>query len=59
MLIGHLYLLGGWSGADLRTDMKKAFMCLKEIGLHAQNLLTILGLSVNIIGGCGLPMPHC
>ena len=26
-------------------------MCLKEIGLHAQNLLTILGSIINIIGG--------
>ena len=26
-------------------------MCLKEIGLRAQNMLTILGSIVNIIGG--------
>ena len=26
-------------------------MCLKEIGLHAQNILTILGSTINIIGG--------
>jgi hypothetical protein len=26
-------------------------MCLKEIGLCAQNMLTILGLIVNMIGG--------
>ena len=26
-------------------------MCLKEIGLHAQNIRTILGSTVNIIGG--------
>ena len=26
-------------------------MCLEEIGLHAQNLITILGSRVNRIGG--------
>ena len=26
-------------------------MCLKEIGLHAQNMITILGSIVNISGG--------
>ena len=26
-------------------------MCLKEIGLYAQNMITILGLIVNMIGG--------
>ena len=26
-------------------------MCLKEIGLHTPNLLTILGSIINIIGG--------
>ena len=26
-------------------------MCLKEIGLHAQNVSTILGSMVNMIGG--------
>ena len=26
-------------------------MCLREIGLHAQNMLTILGSVVNMIGG--------
>jgi hypothetical protein len=28
-------------------------MCLKEIGLHAHNMLTIVGLKVNIIRGGG------
>ena len=28
-------------------------MCLKEIGLHAKNLFTILGSIANIIGGGG------
>ena len=37
---------------DLRTDTKNT--CLKEIGLHAQELLTILGSNVNIIGEGGL-----
>lgn len=31
IFIGHPYLIGGWLGADLRTDTKKN-MCLKEIG---------------------------
>ena len=26
-------------------------MCLKDIGLHAQNMITILGSMINIIGG--------
>ena len=33
------------------TGLKKDIMCLKEIGSHAQNMLTILGSIVNIIGG--------
>jgi hypothetical protein len=32
-------------------DTKEGIMCQKEIELHAQNLLTILGFIVNIIGG--------
>lgn len=42
ILIKHLYLSARWLDADLRMDTKKA-SCFKEIGLHAQNLLTILG----------------
>ena len=26
-------------------------MCLKEIGLYAQNMITILSLTINMIGG--------
>ena len=34
-------------------------MCLNEIGVHAQNLLTILDSIVNISGGpCGLLMAY-
>ena len=36
-------------GVTLRTNTKK-ITCLKEIGLHAQNMLTIIGSRVNIIG---------
>ena len=35
---------GSWNGYQKG-------MCLKEIGLHAQNMLTILSLIVNIIDG--------
>lgn len=41
---------GMWLGAGLKMDTKKS-MCLKEIGLHAQNMLTILSSIVNMIGG--------
>ena len=38
-------------------------VCLKEVGLHAHNLLTIVGSIINIRGGGGGPMwpsyPHC
>ena len=47
IFIKHLYLSGVWLGVS--TDIKKAGV-LKEIGLHAQKLLTILGSIVNIIG---------
>jgi len=39
-------LSGFWLDMDLRRDMNK--MCLQEIGLSAQNLLTILGSIVSI-----------
>ena len=38
----------------VRCELKKAhekYTCLKEIGLHTQNLLTSVGSIVNIIGG--------
>ena len=35
----YVYLSDVWVDVDLRTDLKKN---LKEIGLHAQNMLTIL-----------------
>jgi hypothetical protein len=46
----HLYLSGVWLGVDLRTESRKT-LCLKEIGLSAENLLTILHSTVNITGG--------
>ena len=46
----HLHLSGGWLGAELRTNTRRT--CdLKEIGLQAQNVLTILNSIVNTIGG--------
>jgi hypothetical protein len=42
-------LSGTWLGVPPRTDTKK--MCLKEIGLCVQNMITALGSIVNIIGG--------
>ena len=36
-----LYLSGAWADADLRTNTQKV-TCLKEIGLHVQNMVTIL-----------------
>ena len=43
-----------WFGVAPRMDTKrkrKKGMCLKEIGLRAQNLITILSSIVNMIGG--------
>ena len=42
-----------WLSVDLRADNEKnknKNMHLKEIGLHAQNMLTILGSIVNVSG---------
>ena len=41
-----------WLGVDLRMDNQKD-MCLEEIGLCAQSMITILGATINIIGGGG------
>ena len=49
-LDGHLYLSGLWLGLAPRMATKKTFF-YKEIGLCAQNMIIILGLVVNIIGG--------
>ena len=49
-LIKHLNLSGVWSGVDLRTDLKKD-MCLEDIELRAQNMLTNLGSIFSMIGG--------
>ena len=43
-----------FEGYVVRCAFKNAYQkdtCLKEIGLHAQNMTTILGSIVNIIGG--------
>ena len=37
-----------WCG--YKNEYKKD-MCLKEIGLHAQNMITILSFTINMIGG--------
>ena len=42
-LISQLYVSGVWFSVDVRMDTKKCIRCSKEIGLHAQNLITILG----------------
>ena len=38
--MGHVYLTGMWVAMAPRMDTKDM---LKEIGLHAQNMITILG----------------
>ena len=48
ILIKHLQLSGMWLGVAPRIDTKKTY--LKETGLHAQNMITILGSINNIIG---------
>jgi hypothetical protein len=50
ILIAHLYLSGVWLELDLKTDTKKDIFN-KHIGLHAQNMFTILGSIINIIDG--------
>jgi hypothetical protein len=47
VLIGHLYVSGIWSG--VAPKMEKHVQ--KYIGLHAPNMITILGPLVNIIEG--------
>ena len=42
-----------WFGVAPRTDIEKK-CALKKIKLRAQNVITILGSIVNIIGGWGL-----
>ena len=39
-----------WFCVALRINFKKD-MCLKEIRLRAQNMLIVLDLTINIIGG--------
>ena len=50
-----LYSSGMWLDLAPRTDTKKT--CVKkEIGLRAQNMITILSSIVNLIGGTSLTM---
>ena len=41
----------GVVGCGSKNKHRKDIMCLKEMALCAQNMLTILGSIVNIIGG--------
>lgn len=54
IIIQHLYLSGVWLLVDLKGTPK--YMCFKEIGLWAQNVSTISGAIVNIIGGFYMTM---
>ena len=47
--LGRLVLIQQSNHVDVRTDAIKTW--LKEIGLRAQNFLTILGSIINITGG--------
>lgn len=49
ILIGSLFLSGTWLGAASRVDTKKE--CLKDIALHAQNMIAHLGSRFNRIRG--------
>ena len=49
ILVGHLYLSGMWLDVALRTKIPKRYV-FKEIGLHVQNMITILGSITTIIG---------
>ena len=51
-LLIHLYLSNAWLGVCLQEQIPK-YMCLKEIGLDAQNMITIVSPMVNIIRGGG------
>ena len=48
-LLKDLYLSGIWIGVAPRTDTKNT--CSKEIGLHARDMIIVLGSIVNIIEG--------
>ena len=49
-LMGHLHLSGVWVRCGFKNGHQRG-MCLKEIGLCAQNLLSILRSIVSIIIG--------
>ena len=53
-VIQPLNLHGEWFGAALRMDTKDT--CLNNVGLHAQIVITILVLIVNISRGHGTCM---
>ena len=48
--IGHLHLSGMWLCVDPRTCTKNTFV-LEEIKLRVQNMLTILGSTINMVEG--------
>ena len=55
-LVTYLYQTPIFEWYVVRCGSKNRYqndLCLKEIGLHAQNMVTILGSTVNIIGGWG------
>ena len=43
-------LSGVWLGVNPKNGHKES-LCLKETGLHVQNMLTILGSTCNMIEG--------
>jgi hypothetical protein len=53
LLVIHLVLSSVWFGVAPKTDIMN--MCLKETGLRAQNMKTIIGLNSqhNLVGGGG------
>ena len=51
ILIKYLYLKNVWFGVTPRMDETKYNVCLQEIGLRVQNVITILGSIVSMIEG--------
>ena len=48
ILTKHLYSSGMWLGMNPKINTKRYMF--KEIGIHAQNMITIMSSAVNIIG---------
>lgn len=51
ILDGYLYLSGMSFGVAPRMDIKNVHMSLKEVGLHAPNMIIIIGSVLETIGG--------